>query len=68
MNVLLKAIDLKKEYKIGENSILALDSVSFEIYEGELVVILGPSGAGKTTLLNMLGGMDTLTSGSLFIA
>ena len=42
--------------------------MSFEIDEGELVVILGPSGAGKTTLLNLLGGMDTLTSGEITVA
>lgn len=67
MSIVLSAKNLRKEFKVGNNIIKALDSVSFEINEGELVIILGPSGAGKTTLLNMLGGMDTLTSGSLLI-
>ena len=44
---------------------ILLDDISFKIEEGEFVVILGPSGAGKTTILNMLGGMDTPTSGEI---
>ena len=52
-----------KEYNTAAGSFLALSDVSFELNNGEFVVILGPSGAGKTTLLNLLGGMDTLTSG-----
>lgn len=56
-----------KEYKMGEITIKALDNTSFEIEKGELVVIVGPSGAGKTTTLNILGGMDTATSGSVII-
>ena len=58
---------LTKTYKIGEISIKALDAVSFDIEKGELTVILGPSGAGKTTILNILGGMDSATSGSVII-
>lgn len=60
--------DVTKTYRMGETSVDALSGMSFEIEEGELVVILGPSGAGKTTLLNLLGGMDTLTSGEISVA
>ena len=63
-------IELKnvvKEYKMGEVSIKALNNTNFQIDKGELVVIVGPSGAGKTTALNILGGMDTATSGEVII-
>ncbi len=59
--------DVVKEYKMGEVSIKALDNTNFQIEKGELVVIVGPSGAGKTTALNILGGMDTVTSGEVII-
>lgn len=59
--------DVTKTYQIGENEFYALNHVNFNIPQGELVVILGPSGAGKSTLLNLLGGMDTVTSGSITV-
>ena len=59
--------DVGKTYRMGEVEITALHDASFEIEKGELVVIVGPSGAGKTTLLNILGGMDTLSKGQVFL-
>ena len=59
--------DVGKVYHSGEVKIEALRNTSFTIDKGELVVIVGPSGAGKTTLLNILGGMDSLTSGKVWL-
>ena len=59
--------DVKKVYKMGEVEIKASDGIDFEINKGEFVVIVGPSGAGKTTVLNILGGMDTATSGKVCV-
>ncbi|MCH5348798.1 MAG: ABC transporter ATP-binding protein [Oscillospiraceae bacterium] len=56
-----------KRYKMGEITIAASDSVSFEIEKGEFAVIVGASGAGKTTVLNMLGGMDTCDEGEIIV-
>lgn len=59
--------DVKKIYKMGEVEIAALNGVNFSIDKGECVVIVGASGAGKSTILNILGGMDTATSGQIIV-
>ncbi len=65
---LIKFEDVVRVYGTGEGQQTAVDHVSFSIDEGEFVVILGQSGAGKSTVLNMLGGMDTPTSGTVTVA
>lgn len=59
--------NVNKEYEMGDVKIKALENTNFDIEKGELVVIVGPSGAGKTTTLNILGGMDTATSGTVIV-
>lgn len=67
MNDIVKFEDVVKEYKSGEHILKAIDHINFTIGKGEFVVILGPSGAGKSTLLNLLGGLDTVTSGRIIV-
>lgn len=65
---LLSLRHLSKTYQMGEVAVHALSDVTLDIYPGEFIVILGPSGSGKSTLLNILGGMDTATSGEIVFA
>ena len=66
MPPVITATNLTKTYRRGREEVRALDGVSFEINRGEFVAVVGPSGAGKTTLLNLLGAMDTPTSGRIW--
>ena len=59
--------DVKKTYGTGDVQVNACDGISFDIEKGEFAIIVGPSGAGKTTVLNIIGGMDSATSGSVII-
>lgn len=64
---ILKVINLSKTYKMGKINVLALRNVNFKVEKGDFMAIQGPSGSGKTTFLNMLGGLDTPTSGEVWI-
>lgn len=67
MNSFITFENVKKTYTMGEIKIHALDAVSFTINEGEFVIIAGASGAGKSTILNLLGGMDTVSEGTIVV-
>ena len=64
--MIFKAEDLTKVYRMGEVEVHALRGINLELFEGELVVLLGPSGSGKSTRLNILGGLDVPTSGHVW--
>lgn len=67
MEEIIELKNISKVYKVGDNEFKALDNIDLSINKGEMVVVLGPSGAGKSTLLNLIGGMDTPTSGKIII-
>ena len=68
--VIMSIVEFKnvvRTYTSGDNTFNALDGIDLSLEEGKLIVILGPSGAGKSTLLNMLGGLDSPTSGTIIV-
>jgi putative ABC transport system ATP-binding protein len=65
-HVIINGINLCKKYQMGEVTVEALKNANFQLFEKEFVVVLGPSGSGKSTLLNIIGGMDSPTSGELY--
>ncbi|MBQ6218293.1 MAG: ABC transporter ATP-binding protein [Methanosphaera sp.] len=67
METIIEFKNIYKIYESGDSFLKALDNINFKINKGEFVVILGPSGAGKSTLLNLLGGLDSVTSGEIIV-
>lgn len=67
MTTMIEFQDVSRIYKSGDHELKALNHINLKINKGEFVVILGPSGAGKSTLLNLLGGLDTATSGNIIV-
>ena len=65
--VVIKLVDVRRNFQVGNETVKALRGISFEIYEGEFVTIMGTSGSGKSTLLNQLGCLDTPTSGEYYL-
>lgn len=67
MSVVIKLTNINKQYKMGEQVFKALDDINIEIAQNEYVAIIGPSGSGKSTLMNLLGCLDTPTSGDYYL-
>jgi putative ABC transport system ATP-binding protein len=65
--VLIHTEDVRRHYRLGDETVRALDGVTVDIYEGEFLSIMGPSGSGKSTFFNMLGGLDRPTAGRIFM-
>ena len=67
-NRLINLEGVSRRYELGGTTVTALETVNLEVHDGEFVVVLGPSGCGKTTLINLIGALDTATSGSISVA